>query len=876
MHRRYSGTRKNLIDLTGEEDEDRIPTRLLNRSSPITTTSSSSQLEPPSRRRTLPSYPKTVTERTRKPVGNEARPALPGSSSRTALTNDASNPIQSLQNFGLAVRQAGCQKCKRPFLPTRDDLLNLTQKWLNNQKQVSSAIRCHSCNIFTCLGCGTGTRSETNSGLKFQSQKSTIICCCDKGRVFVIWALLCALDESTIQPSLRLKATSRLSRAIQAPTKNVVAQNLTGYNPSRSKGIGYGGHNDPTDAPFSRRAPKVETTSSPAEKHAELVFQILASVLPNVELQTNFDWQPPSIVEYMVQFSTALTKAEEYLQNNSFVDIMPHHSLYTGLLDFVSALGAHPLTCRLVCREILRVPRTMRLDAISYARQSERFPELDENDRCKPLSVLLVQLKHKGRSVIQHAATREDTRQEDDDVELLALCLRIGDIADMLEQYGSDNRKGPEPTMKDEGVLNADDYVAWHRNNCVTDIDDDAFGAGFFFHKRAASLNASQLAKGRMSRLVAEIAGLQSSLPEGIYVRHGSSRLDMIKVLIIGPKDTPYENGLFEFDMLCNESYPNAPPEAHFMTTAGGLAHFNPNLYADGKVCLSLLGTWSGEPWRPGVSSLLQVLVSIQSMIFCAQPWCNEPGREGQENSHASMQYNQTIRQLTVRHALLDYLKHPDKVWPAWLGVVETHFHAKARMILETVYQWTNEAQDVGKNNHTRKRYTYGSSSSVPPMFPSNQQALPPKSYTSYGDLNPPTDSSYLGHNPPPHNHLKSLLTELEQFLVKYIDKPHVESRVEYDTPAESYRSPFAQVHGMGYGGGFDPIDRRASGETTPGAQVNGIGYGDKFNLVDLSAADKPGAGAFHEDFISADPNVVNEVIQAALEAGLDDVAGWL
>ena len=38
---------------------------------------------------------------------------------------------------------------------------------------------------------------------------------------------------------------------------------------------------------------------------------------------------------------------------------------------------------------------------------------------------------------------------------------------------------------------------------------------------------------------------------------------------------------------------------------------FNPNLYADGKVCLSLLGTWHGgdasQKWQPGKSSLYQV-----------------------------------------------------------------------------------------------------------------------------------------------------------------------------------------------------------------------------------------------------------------------------
>jgi hypothetical protein len=48
-----------------------------------------------------------------------------------------------------------------------------------------------------------------------------------------------------------------------------------------------------------------------------------------------------------------------------------------------------------------------------------------------------------------------------------------------------------------------------------------------------------------------------------------------------------------------------------FLTTGGGRERLNPNLYACGKVCLSLLGTWPGhskaEKWAAGTSSMLQV-----------------------------------------------------------------------------------------------------------------------------------------------------------------------------------------------------------------------------------------------------------------------------
>jgi len=83
-------------------------------------------------------------------------------------------------------------------------------------------------------------------------------------------------------------------------------------------------------------------------------------------------------------------------------------------------------------------------------------------------------------------------------------------------------------------------------------------------------------------------------------------------MMIVGPVGTPYEHGLFLFDVRLTPNYPNTPPEFHYLSMCSG--RLNPNLYEDGKVCVSLLGTWSGkgsEVWTPK-SNILQVLVSIQ------------------------------------------------------------------------------------------------------------------------------------------------------------------------------------------------------------------------------------------------------------------------
>ena len=43
-----------------------------------------------------------------------------------------------------------------------------------------------------------------------------------------------------------------------------------------------------------------------------------------------------------------------------------------------------------------------------------------------------------------------------------------------------------------------------------------------------------------------------------VYVRYDPNNIRNIKALIIGPKDTPYENGCYIFDIFIPH-YPNAP-----------------------------------------------------------------------------------------------------------------------------------------------------------------------------------------------------------------------------------------------------------------------------------------------------------------------------
>ncbi|KAJ3573658.1 hypothetical protein NP233_g2277 [Leucocoprinus birnbaumii] len=172
----------------------------------------------------------------------------------------------------------------------------------------------------------------------------------------------------------------------------------------------------------------------------------------------------------------------------------------------------------------------------------------------------------------------------------------------------------------------------------------------------------AQPGKAFMVRLQREYRALANSLPDTIVVRAFEDRSDLLRCLIIGPENTPYEDAPFVIDWRLESNFPNAPPVAHFLSWTNGNGRVNPNLYEEGKVCLSLLGTWQGdrnETWSPARSSLLQAFVSIQGLILVKEPWYCEPGyeklrgtEEGATNSRLYSEKAYVLSRGFVRRAL--------------------------------------------------------------------------------------------------------------------------------------------------------------------------------------------------------------------------------
>jgi ubiquitin-protein ligase len=189
-----------------------------------------------------------------------------------------------------------------------------------------------------------------------------------------------------------------------------------------------------------------------------------------------------------------------------------------------------------------------------------------------------------------------------------------------------------------------------------------------------------------------------------IFVRVDQSNPMAMRMLVTGPKDTPYDSGCLIFDIYTPENYPSHCPEFKFMNHGG--KRFNPNLYECGKVCLSILGqsyvgpsASKSEKWNE-TSNLLQVMVSIQSQILIEDPYFNEPGHERgmgtSDGDNRTKTYNENIRLYTMSSTMHALLANPD-LYPQFKDVILNHFRLKKDYITRLCDKWTAEATSASK-----------------------------------------------------------------------------------------------------------------------------------------------------------------------------------
>lgn len=141
------------------------------------------------------------------------------------------------------------------------------------------------------------------------------------------------------------------------------------------------------------------------------------------------------------------------------------------------------------------------------------------------------------------------------------------------------------------------------------------------------------MAGSALKRLMAEYKQLTLNPPDGIIAGPvDEENFFEWEALITGPDRTFFEGGVFPATLTFPHDYPLSPPKMKFSCEM-----FHPNIYPDGRVCISILHAPGDDPmgyessaerWSP-VQSVEKILLSVVSMLA-------EPNDESAANVDAA------------------------------------------------------------------------------------------------------------------------------------------------------------------------------------------------------------------------------------------------
>lgn len=119
-----------------------------------------------------------------------------------------------------------------------------------------------------------------------------------------------------------------------------------------------------------------------------------------------------------------------------------------------------------------------------------------------------------------------------------------------------------------------------------------------------------QPAMKRLSRELLSIKrDLKNHINETIYLQPTNVSKSLLgwTALLKGPQDTPYEGGVFQLSISCNNQYPLRPPSMVFITKI-----FHPNInFHTGEICLDILK----QEWSPawGLQAACRAVLALMS-----------------------------------------------------------------------------------------------------------------------------------------------------------------------------------------------------------------------------------------------------------------------
>eukprot|EP01098_Paradermamoeba_levis_P009928 TRINITY_DN4164_c0_g1_i5.p1 TRINITY_DN4164_c0_g1~~TRINITY_DN4164_c0_g1_i5.p1 ORF type:complete len:206 (+),score=40.23 TRINITY_DN4164_c0_g1_i5:207-824(+) len=154
---------------------------------------------------------------------------------------------------------------------------------------------------------------------------------------------------------------------------------------------------------------------------------------------------------------------------------------------------------------------------------------------------------------------------------------------------------------------------------------------------------------------------------EGFAIDVQDNNLFSWKIYLEGPKDTPYAGGVFQLLMTFPQDFPDNPPELKFLSE-----FWHPNVYPDGKVCISILHPPGDDPlsdekaadrWLP-TRSISSIVLSVSAMLCAPNIYSLanvDASKEMQHNKEAfNKRLGELIQKANAKVPSHIHIPHPD------------------------------------------------------------------------------------------------------------------------------------------------------------------------------------------------------------------------
>ncbi|KAL9607510.1 MAG: hypothetical protein Q9167_007577, partial [Letrouitia subvulpina] len=411
-----------------------------------------------------------------------------------------------------------CRGCGKKLL-SEFDLIEIYESWWKETGTTMSSVTCSSplCQVVTCVGCGQKSKdNDQRHSTKFKKENKTLGWCCEKGRTFAIWVMLCRYDF------LELSLHRSGSQEAPASHQSTAQQNT---------GTGYAGLNsmtfwNPRPSGISQ-ALDFEQTDDDTDDLTERIIRLMIALLPKPDTEAE---QEAVAIASMLELSLLQDRVGQLLRNDSLRNVTKRSALYFEAFEFVNRLAKHENFDYLITEDRFIKKNSAGLFAITTPTNNQSTSQnslvigSQPEEKSSSLASCMSNLATQSSSFLKSKTAR----------------AAGADFAEMARLIVTRQESLP---VKKAICHQAETWKEYHRQNCF--LSKKGVLQDLRFDSKDFALKILHPLPGRNRRVISEIHELQTSLPEGIFVIGDEVRNDVMKALIVGPQGTPYEGGLF-------------------------------------------------------------------------------------------------------------------------------------------------------------------------------------------------------------------------------------------------------------------------------------------------------------------------------------------